>query len=76
MIPGDRQNHGQDCQPARISRSQLYGILSEQKPVSPAIAVKLGKLFGDGAGIWLRMQAAYDQRTPSVRLTIPTLTMV
>jgi plasmid maintenance system antidote protein VapI len=22
--------------------------------------VRLGKLFGDGAGIWVRMQAAYD----------------
>src|SRR6267142_3060916 len=32
----------------------------KKKPVSPAIAVRLGKLFGDGAGIWTRMQAAYD----------------
>jgi plasmid maintenance system antidote protein VapI len=28
--------------------------------VSPAIAVRLGKLFGDGAGVWVRMQGAYD----------------
>ena len=26
----------------------------------PAMAVRLGKLFGDGAGVWVRMQAAYD----------------
>ena len=43
-----------------ISRQHLYDILRERKPVSPAIAVRLGKLFGDGAGIWTRMQAAYD----------------
>ena len=43
-----------------ISRQHLYDILQEKKPVSPAIAVRLGKLFGDGAGIWTRMQAAYD----------------
>jgi plasmid maintenance system antidote protein VapI len=24
------------------------------------VAVRLGKLFGDGAGVWVRMQAAYD----------------
>jgi plasmid maintenance system antidote protein VapI len=36
--------------------------LRERKPASPAVAVRLGKLFGDGAGIWLRMQAAYDTR--------------
>ena len=33
-----------------ISRQHLYDILGERKPVSPAIAVRLGKLFGDGAG--------------------------
>ncbi|MCO5065784.1 MAG: HigA family addiction module antitoxin [Rhizobiaceae bacterium] len=43
-----------------ISRQQLYDILRERKPVSPAVAARLGKLFGDGAAIWLRMQAAYD----------------
>ena len=43
-----------------ISRQHLYDILEERKPVSPAMAVRLGKLFGDGAGVWMRMQAAYD----------------
>lgn len=43
-----------------ISRQQLYDILREKKPVSPNIAVRLGKMFGDGAAVWLRMQAAYD----------------
>jgi addiction module HigA family antidote len=41
-----------------ISRQHLYDILNERKPVSPAIAVRLGKLFGDGARV--RMQGAYD----------------
>ena len=43
-----------------LSRQHLYDILNERKPVSPVVAVRLGKLFGDGAGIWTRMQAAYD----------------
>lgn len=43
-----------------ISRRTLHNIIAEKKPVSPIIAAKLGKLFGDGPGIWLRMQAAYD----------------
>jgi antitoxin HigA-1 len=59
-----------------ISRQHLYDILRERKPVSPAIAVRLGKLFGDGAGIWTRMQAAYDtwhaERTEDVS-HIPTI---
>ena len=43
-----------------ISRQHLHDILAERKPVSRDIAARLGKLFGDGPGIWLRMQAAYD----------------
>lgn len=43
-----------------ISRQQLHDIIAERKPVSPQMAARLGKLFGDGAGVWLRMQAAYD----------------
>jgi len=43
-----------------ISRQHLHDVLEQRKPVSPAVAVRLGKLFGDGAGIWVRMQAAYD----------------
>ncbi|HZQ11370.1 MAG TPA: HigA family addiction module antitoxin [Pseudolabrys sp.] len=43
-----------------ISRQHLYDILRERKPVTPAVAVRLGKLFGDGAGVWVRMQGAHD----------------
>src|SRR5260370_30880864 len=42
-----------------ISRQHLYHTLQEKKPVSAAIAVRLGKLFGGGAGGWTRMQGAY-----------------
>jgi addiction module HigA family antidote len=43
-----------------VSRQHLHDILSEAKPVTPAVAVRLGKLFGNGAGLWVRMQGAYD----------------
>lgn len=43
-----------------LSRQHLYDIMEEKKPVSAAVAARLGKLFGGGALSWLRMQAAYD----------------
>jgi len=57
-----------------ISRQHLYDILDERKSVSPAMAVRLGKLFGDGAGVWSRMQCAHDTwRAEREIEKIPTL---
>ncbi len=38
----------------------MSSLRNKNKPVTPAVAVRLGKLFGHGPGIWIRMQAAYD----------------
>lgn len=43
-----------------ISRQHLYDLLAEKKPVSPQMAVRLGKLLGNAPEVWVRMQAAYD----------------
>jgi addiction module HigA family antidote len=43
-----------------VSRQHLRAILSEQTPVTPTMAVRIGKLFGSEPYIWLLMQAAYD----------------
>jgi len=43
-----------------ISRQMLYGILNEQKPVSPETATKLGAFFGNSPIMWMNMQVKYD----------------
>ena len=43
-----------------ISRQSLYDILAEKLPVTPAMAVRLGAVFGTSAASWLNMQTAYD----------------
>lgn len=44
-----------------ISRRHLYDTLAERKPVSSEVGVRLGKLFGNGSDLWIKMQAAYDE---------------
>ena len=60
IIPATGKSKTEIAQMLGISRQHLYDIMSEKKPVSPEVAVRLGKLFGDGPGVWIRMQAAYD----------------
>lgn len=44
----------------RVSRQSLHAILAGRSAVSPEMAVRLGRFCGNGPGLWLRMQAAYD----------------
>ena len=40
----------------KISRQTLHRILSGRAAITPEMAVRIGKLCGNGAGLWLRMQ--------------------
>ena len=43
-----------------VSRRTVSEVLHEHRPVTPDMAIRLGKLLGNGAGLWLRMQQAVD----------------
>jgi addiction module HigA family antidote len=43
-----------------VTRQHLHRILAEKAPISPEMAVRLGKFCGNGPELWLRMQQAYD----------------
>lgn len=43
-----------------VSRQTLYDILDEKQPVTPAMALRLGKLCGNGPDLWLNLQRRYD----------------
>ena len=60
ILPATGRSKAEIARLLGVSRQHLYDILNEDKPVSPAVAARLGKMFGDGAAVWLRMQAAYD----------------
>ena len=62
-----------------ISRQTLYDILDEKQPVTPAMALRLGKLCGNGPALWLNLQRSYDLWHAEAELrdtiaAIPTLT--
>jgi addiction module HigA family antidote len=44
----------------KVSRQTLYDILREKQPVTPEMALRLGKLCGNGPDLWLNLQRRYD----------------
>ncbi len=61
-----------------VSRQMLHRILAERAPVTPEMAVRLGKFCGDGPDVWMRMQAAHDVAKASLKMAaavrrIPTM---
>jgi len=76
VIPATGKSKTEIARLLGISRQQLYDILDEKRPISPSVAVRMGKLFGNGASLWMRMQSAYDlwEAEQSVDVSnIPTL---
>ena len=43
-----------------VSRQALYDVLTERQPVTPVMALRLGKLCGNGPDLWLNLQKRYD----------------
>ena len=60
------------------SRQTLYDVLKERQPVTPVMALRLGKLCGNGPDLWLNLQKRYDLHLAEQELgaqikRIPTL---
>ena len=46
-----------------VSRQMLHDILAERKPLSAVMCLKVSRLFGSTPEFWIRLQAAYAQKT-------------
>ncbi|MDE3181107.1 MAG: HigA family addiction module antidote protein [Acidobacteriota bacterium] len=78
ILPALRLNVAGAAASLRVSRQTLHRIISGRTAITPEMAMRLGKLCGDGPGLWLRMQQAYDlwlaqKRLKSELAKIPTV---
>lgn len=60
IIPATGKSKAEISRLLGISRQHLHDILTARKPVSPEMAVRLGKLFGNGPRLWIGLQVAFD----------------
>src|SRR5580704_18453706 len=61
-----------------VSRQTLYDLIEEKQPVTPVMALRLGKLCGNGPDLWLNLQKRYDLQRAEQKFgakidAIPTL---
>ena len=59
VLPALRLSVSDAARQLGVSRQMLHRILACRAPVTPDMAVRLGKFCGNGPGLWLRMQQAY-----------------
>jgi addiction module HigA family antidote len=43
-----------------VTRQTLHRILSERGPITPEMALRIGKFCGNGPELWLNLQSAHD----------------
>lgn len=60
VFPATRLSKAEFARQLGVSRQTVYDILDGKQPVTPAMAVRLGKFFGNGGYLWLAMQSSYD----------------
>lgn len=60
VLPALRLTVSEAARRLRVSRQQLHRILACTHPITTEMALRIGKLAGNGPGLWLRMQQSYD----------------
>ncbi len=68
VLPGLNMPVAAAAKALGVSRQALHRVLAGSAAISPEMALRIGKFCGNGAEVWLRMQAAYDLWHASRRL--------
>jgi antitoxin HigA-1 len=63
IMPGlrERRTASEIARLLGVSRATLHRLMAGDISMSPDMAARIGKLCGNGAGLWLRLQAKYDE---------------
>jgi len=60
VLPGLGMSVTEAAKHMHVTRQALHRVMAGTTGVSPEMALRIGKFCGNGAEVWLRMQAAYD----------------
>ena len=60
ILPQIMMSESKLAEHLNISRMTVNRLVNERQSVSPDMALRLGKLFGNSPDFWLNLQNAYD----------------
>ena len=60
ILPEIRMSESELAEHLNVSRMTVNRLVNERQAVSPGMALRLGRLFGNSPGFWLNLQNAYD----------------
>lgn len=60
VLPALRLSVTETARCLRVSRQTVHDLLAERKGFTPEMALRVGKLAGNGPVLWLRMQQDFD----------------
>jgi addiction module HigA family antidote len=60
VLPALRLSVSAAARQLGVTRQTLHRIMAGTAPVTPEMAVRLGRFCGNGPELWLRMQQAHD----------------
>jgi len=68
VLPGLDFGKAELARRLHISRQSLYDLLDGKQSVTAQMALRLGRLFGNGPNLWLGMQQTYDLKIAEAQL--------
>ena len=60
ILPGANISERKLAEHLNVSRMTINRLVNERQSISPSMALRLGKLFGNNPDFWLNLQNAYD----------------
>lgn len=60
VLPALGRSKVEVAQLLRVSRQTLYDVLDAKKSVTPQMALRIGKLVGNGPDLWMNLQKDWD----------------
>lgn len=60
VLPALEITQGEFAKLLGVSRRTINEILNERRPITVDMAIRLGKVLGNGYSLWLNMQLAVD----------------